>query len=147
MLFVQADGGLGAVFFSVKQAEKMAVIFPVPAGITYMHEPFVLDLASNITERRKSIRRRRTFRAKLFFLWEPQGTNPRENFEPGKKKPAYCGCQSPHPTAPNKENGEVGGDQNPERAGLLCIRILKSAQAETEHRHAKCKKDAKKHLG
>ena len=33
VLFVQADRRLGAIFFSVKQPEKLPVIFPVPSGI------------------------------------------------------------------------------------------------------------------
>src|SRR6266481_5362016 len=112
MLFIQANRGLGSILFSVKQPEKLPVIFPIPAGVAYVHESFLLDLARNVAERWKSVGRRRTFWPKLFFLWKPEGANARENFE---------------------------------RARFLCIRILKSAQADAEHDHAECKEDAKKH--
>ena len=49
MLFVQADGGLCAVLLLVKQAEKLAVILPVPSSVTDMREPFVLDLARDLS--------------------------------------------------------------------------------------------------
>src|SRR5438445_10010597 len=145
MLFVEADRGLGAILFSVEQPEKLPVIFPIPAGIAYVPESFVLDLTRNLTERWESVRRRRTFRPKLFFLREPERTNSGENFQPWQKEPAHCGDQSPHPASGNKINCKKSSDENAERARFLEIRIMKTAQADAERDHAKCKKDAKKH--
>src|SRR5467141_666413 len=119
MLFVQADCGLRSVLFSVKQPEKLPVIFPIPPGVTYVYEPFVLDLASNVAERWESVRRRRSFRAKLFFLWKPEGTNPGENFQPRQKQPAHCRGQTPQPAAGNEINREKSGRENAERARFL----------------------------
>src|SRR4029077_9489005 len=147
MLFVQADGRLGSILFSVKQPEKLPIIFPVPAGVTHVLEPFLLDLASNVTERWESIRRRRSLRAKLFFLREPERTNPSENFQPRQKQPTRCRGQTPQPAGRNEINREKSGRKDAERARFLCIRILKTAQADAEHDHPECKKDAEKHYG
>src|SRR5947208_1054953 len=125
MLFVEADRGLGAILFSVKQPEKLPVIFPIPAGIAYVPESFVLDLARNLAERWESVRRRRTFRPELFFFRKPERTNARENFQPREKKPAHCGPHTPDPAAGNKINCKKSGSENAERARFLCIRILK----------------------
>jgi len=71
-LFVQADRGLGAILFSIKQPKKLSKIFPVPSGVAYVHETLVLDFTRNVTKRWESVRRRRTFRPKLFFLRKPE---------------------------------------------------------------------------
>src|SRR5207244_13659093 len=126
-LFVQADRRLGAILFSIKQPEKLPKIFPIPSSVAYVHEAFVLDLTLNLTERWERVRRRRTFRPKLFLLRKPERTNPGENFQPGQKEPAQCGEQPPHPTVGHKINGEKSGRENAERTGFLCIRILKGA--------------------
>ena len=146
-LFVQTDRGLGAILFSVKQPEKLPKIFPVPPGVAHVHEAFVFDLTRNLAERWESVRRRRTFRPKLFFLRKPERANPGENFHPGQKEPGQCGDRSPHPTASDEINRQTSGGENAERACLLEVRILKAAEAEAEHGHADCKKNVKKHYG
>src|SRR5262249_51806772 len=119
MLLIQADGGLRSIFFSVKQPEKLPVIFPIPSGVTDMHEALVLDLSRNIAQCWESVRRWRTFWAKLFFLWKPQRTNPGKNFKPRKKQPAHCGRQTPSPAAGNEIKREISGYQNAQRARFL----------------------------
>ena len=59
---------LGAILFSVKQPKKLSKIFPVPPGVAHVHEAFVFDLTGDLNERWESVRRRGTFRPKLFFL-------------------------------------------------------------------------------
>src|ERR1041385_4509865 len=145
MLFVQADRGLGLIFFSIKQPEKLPEIFPVPSGVAHVHEAFVFDLTSDLTQRRESVCRRWTFRPKLFFLRKPERANPGENFQPGQKEPAQCSGETPDPAPPDKINRKKSSGENAERAGLLGVRILKATQAKAEHGHADCKKNAKKH--
>ncbi len=90
MLLIEADGGLRSIFFPVKQPEKLPVIFPIPSGVAYVHEAFVLDFSRNVTQCWESVRRGRTFWPKLFFLWKPERTNPGENFKPMPSAPAFC---------------------------------------------------------
>src|SRR5262249_18635880 len=119
MLLIQADGCLRSIFFSVKQPEKLTVIFPIPSRIADMHEALVLDFSRNITQRWESVGRGRTFWPKLFFLWKPERTNPGENFKPWKKQPAHRGGQTPNPATGNEIKREISGDQNAERARFL----------------------------
>src|SRR6266480_1134556 len=145
MLLVQADGGLGSILFPIKQPKKLPVIFPIPPSIADMHEAFILDFTRDLAKRRESIGRRWTFRPKLFLFRKPERTDPGENFQPWQKEPAHCCHQTPDPVAGNEINGKESGGENAERARFLCIRILKTAQTDTEHGHAECKKDAEKH--
>ena len=55
MLFVQTDGGLGAVLRFVKQPKKLPVIFPIPSGIVHVNEAFVLNLARDFVQGRKGV--------------------------------------------------------------------------------------------
>src|SRR5213596_4375620 len=80
-------------------------------------------------------------------LRKPERTNARKNFQPREKKPTHCGGETPDPAAGNKINRKKSGSKDSERARFLCIRILKTAQADAEHDHAECKEDAKKHYG
>ena len=102
MLLVQTDRRLSAILFSIKQPEKLPEIFPVPSGIAYMHEAFVFDLARNLAQRWESVRRRRTFRPKLFFLRKPERADPGENFQPRQKEQAHCAGKTPYPAAGNE---------------------------------------------
>jgi len=147
MLFVQADRGLRSILFSVKEPKKLPVIFPIPAGVAYMHKAFILDLVRDVAQRWESVRGGRTFRSKLLFFWKPERTNSGENFQPREKQPAHCGDQTPDPATGNKINREKSGRENAKRTGFLCIRVLKTAQADAKHGHAECKKDAEKHYG
>src|SRR6476660_9967303 len=54
-LLIQADSGLGTIFFSVEQPEKLPVIFPIPPGIAHVNEPFVFDLAGDFAKRRERV--------------------------------------------------------------------------------------------
>jgi hypothetical protein len=54
-LLIQADRGLGTIFFSVEQSEKLPVIFPIPPGIAHVNEPFVFDLARDFAKRRERV--------------------------------------------------------------------------------------------
>ena len=145
MLFVQANRGLGSILFSVKQPEKLPIIFPIPSGVAYVYKAFILDLVGDVAERWERVRRRRTFRSKLLFFRKPERTNPGENFQPREKQPAYGGNQTPYPASGNKINSEKSGRENAERTDFLCIRVLKTAQADAEHGHAECNENAKKH--
>src|SRR6266446_5077646 len=147
MLFVQADGGLGTVFVFVKQAKELPVIFPVPPGVVHVHEAFVLNLARDLVEGRKSIRGGRTLRPELFFLRQAKRTDASENFQPRQEEPAHCGDGAEHPAAGDEINGQKRGDKNPKRSGLLRKRCLKTAQGDAEHRHAEREKKAKEHYG
>src|SRR5437762_2171763 len=128
-------------------SEELPVIFPIPAGIADVHEAFLFDLAGDLAERWESVRRWRTFWPKLFFLRKPERTNARKNFQPREKKPTHCGGETPDPAAGNEINRKKSGSKDSERARFLCIRILKTAQADAEHDHAECKEEAKKHYG
>src|SRR5438874_2095276 len=79
------------------------------------------------------------------FCRKPERTNPGENFQPREKQPAYGGNQTPYPASGNKINSEKSGRENAERTDFLCIRVLKTAQADAEHGHAECNENAKKH--
>src|SRR4030095_6450907 len=131
MLLVQADGRLASIFLTIKQPEKLAVIFPIPAGVADVNKPFVLDLARNFTESWECIRRRRAFRSKPFFLWKPKRANPSENFQPWQKEPAHRADKTPHPAAGNKINAEKSGSENSQCTGLLGKRILKADRKST----------------
>ena len=126
MLFIQADGGLRAIFLFVKQAEKLPVILPVPPSVAYMDKSFVLDLARDLAERGERIGRWRTFGPKLFFLRQPKHSDSSKNFEPRQKEPGRRGHQTEGPVVSNKIDGEKRGAENSEGAGLLRIRILKT---------------------
>src|SRR5205085_5826278 len=144
-LLVQADCGLGSIFFSIKQSKKLAVIFPIPSRVVHVNEPFLLDLARDFGQRWECVRRRRTFRSKPFFLGEPERADSSENFQPRQKEPAHCTDKTPYPAAGNKINAKKSRSENSERASLLRIRVLETAQAGAEHPYAKCKKETEKH--
>src|SRR6185369_3758011 len=76
-LLIQADSSLGTIFFSVKQSEKLPVIFPIPPGITHPSEPFVLDPARDFAKCRECVSRWRGSRSQLFFFWKSQRTDTR----------------------------------------------------------------------
>src|SRR5205085_607223 len=122
-LLVQADCGLGSIFFSIKQSKKLAVIFPIPSRVVHVNEPFLLDLARDFGQRWECVRRRRTFRSKPFFLGEPERADSSENFQPRQKEPAHCTDKPPYPAAGNKINAKKSRSENSERASLFRIRV------------------------
>src|ERR1051326_1359778 len=144
-LLIEADRCLRAIYFPVEQSEKLSIIFPIPSGVIDVHKSFVLDFARDFTQRRERFRRGGAFRPKLFFLRKPQRSNPGENLQPRQKQPSHRGDQAPQPLVCSKINGQKSSGQDPERPGLLGIRIVESAQTYTEHGHAERKKKTKKH--
>src|SRR5207248_9319283 len=100
MLLVQADRSLGSIFLLVKQTEKLAVILPIPAGITHMDEAFALYPARDFSQRRKTIRGRRAFRPERFFFWQPERANARKDLKPRQNERAH-GCRRPKHPAPS----------------------------------------------
>ena len=56
VLLIQANRRLRAIFFLVKEPEKLPVIFPIPAGIVHVGEAFIFDLVRDFVERRENIR-------------------------------------------------------------------------------------------
>ena len=109
-MLIQTDGGLGAIFFSVKQSEKLPVIFPIPSGIAHIDETFVFDLARDFAKCRERIGRGRTLRSKLFLFRKAQRADPRENFQPRQKEPGYRCDHAPHPAIGSEiESKKRGG--------------------------------------
>ena len=94
MLLVQTNRCLRAIFLLVKEAKKLPVIFPIPAGIVDVRESFILDLVRDIVEGRERRRRRAGFSAGALFLRQTQCADAGENFEPGQKQPAERADQS-----------------------------------------------------
>src|SRR5437879_9828654 len=147
MLLVQADRGLGAVVVLVKQTKKLPVIFPVPAGIVYVDEPLVLDLARDFIERGENVQGRRAFRPELFFLRQTQSANAGENFQPGQKEPTHGRDRPEDVAAGNEINRQIGRDQNAESAGFLGKGALITAEGNAQHSHPESKEKSEKHYG
>ena len=118
-MFVQTNRRLRAVFLAIKEPEELPVIFPVPAGVADVIESFALDLRGDLVEVRKNVTRRRAFRAQRFFAREPECADAGENLHPGKEEPAERADETEQPTAGDVVDGEKGGDENADRAGLL----------------------------
>src|SRR5450631_3111401 len=128
VLLVQANRRLRSIFFLVKEPEKLAIIFPVPARIVDMRESFVLDLAGDVLERGKNVRRGRILRPECLLSRQTQRTNARKDLQPGQKKPGERGDQTERPSVTHEINREKSGDEDTDRAGLLRERCLVAPQ-------------------
>src|ERR1700675_850911 len=135
------------VLVLVKQTKELPVIFPVPAGVVYVHEALVLDLARDLVEGRKNIRGGRALWPELFFFRQAERADTSENFQPRQEEPADRGDCADYPAAGDEINSEKRGDKNSERSGLLRKRGLETTQCDAERRHAKREKKAKEHYG
>src|SRR5260370_25329031 len=110
VLLDKTNSRLGAIFRLVKKAEELAVIYRVPAGVVYVHESFVFNLAGDFVEARESIARRRRLRTKLFFFWQTQRADAGENFHPRQEEPARGRDPAQNFASGDKVDREIGGD-------------------------------------